>query len=349
MVHAMSVVNRMLQDLDKRHAASESLPGVVQSLPGGAREGVPALRWLAVLVLAALAGGAVYLAWPQLAMREPARVMQKPVVVQEPPVVAANPPPPSAPVPTAVPPAAPSQQPALPARQAAPPASTPAVKPGAAAAPVSAPVQTAAPAPPPRIEKTAASTQKPVPNEPETTAAAPAAEPSIEKHDRKATPQERADSDSQRLAAQATQLARQGRTAEARAVLQEALSRDARQPVLAMLLARMQAEQPDLAPAIATLQAALPAAASQPAYRALYAAILQRAGRHAEAAEQYSAAVQLAPANGVWWMGLGISLEAQGQALPAREAFQRARHAGGLSPEVVDYLDQKLSAPLPVQ
>ena len=70
--------------------------------------------------------------------------------------------------------------------------------------------------------------------------------------------------------------------------------------------------------------------------------MLQRLGRHDDAAGQYRKAAQLAPADGRWWLGLGWCLDAQGNAAESREAFQRARQAGNLSPELLALIDQKL-------
>jgi MSHA biogenesis protein MshN len=74
----------------------------------------------------------------------------------------------------------------------------------------------------------------------------------------------------------------------------------------------------------------------------LRAAIFQRAGRHAEAADGFGAALRASPQQGVWWMGLGISLAADGRTALAREAFGRARASGTLSPELSRYVDSRL-------
>ena len=74
------------------------------------------------------------------------------------------------------------------------------------------------------------------------------------------------------------------------------------------------------------------------------AGVLQRAQRHGEAVEHYQAALKLAPQKGVWWMGLGISLQA-GKHLPeARAAYTRAKTAGGMTPELQAFVDRKLEA-----
>jgi MSHA biogenesis protein MshN len=69
---------------------------------------------------------------------------------------------------------------------------------------------------------------------------------------------------------------------------------------------------------------------------------LQRLNRHAEAADLFASALQSAPGNGVWWMGLGISLAAEGRTDTARDAFSRARASGSLSPELAQYVEQRL-------
>jgi MSHA biogenesis protein MshN len=72
------------------------------------------------------------------------------------------------------------------------------------------------------------------------------------------------------------------------------------------------------------------------------AGILQRANRHKEAADQYQAAVRLQPGNAVWWMGMGISLQADKRNAEAKIAFQRARDSGRLAPELQAFVERRL-------
>ncbi|NHZ38016.1 tetratricopeptide repeat protein [Massilia rubra] len=134
----------------------------------------------------------------------------------------------------------------------------------------------------------------------------------------------------------------QGRTVEAMRLLQAGLALDARQPAMAMLLARMQIDGG--ASGVDTLMASLPAAGGNGEYRAFLAGALQRERRHQEAVEQYQAALRSAPDNGVWWMGLGMSLEAEKRLPEALAAFQRARAAGNLSPELQGFVERKVGA-----
>lgn len=122
--------------------------------------------------------------------------------------------------------------------------------------------------------------------------------------------------------------------------LQMGLGLDPKQPGLAMLLARLQMEKGG--PAIDTLMRTLPHARGNAEYLGFLAAALQRAQRHGEAAEQYQAALKLSPQNAVWWMGLGISLQADKRNAEARDAYSRARDAGTLTPELQSYVERKL-------
>ncbi|NGZ84608.1 tetratricopeptide repeat protein [Duganella sp. SAP-35] len=122
--------------------------------------------------------------------------------------------------------------------------------------------------------------------------------------------------------------------------LRLALGIDPRQPSLAMVLARLQLEKGG--PALQTLLTTLPYAGNNAEYHGFLAGVLQREQRHTEAVQHYRDALRLSPGNGVWWMGLGISLQA-GQHLPeARDAYTRARAANGLTPELQAFIDRKL-------
>ncbi|MBQ5947600.1 tetratricopeptide repeat protein [Massilia sp. ST3] len=130
------------------------------------------------------------------------------------------------------------------------------------------------------------------------------------------------------------------RPEEAMRQLGAALALDARQPALAMLMARLQLERGD--PAVGTLMRTLPYAAGNGDYHAFLAGVLQREERHREAAEHYQAALRTAPQNGVWWMGLGVSLQAEKRDAEAAGAFQRALATGTLSPELQAFVERKL-------
>jgi MSHA biogenesis protein MshN len=124
---------------------------------------------------------------------------------------------------------------------------------------------------------------------------------------------------------------------------QEGLAIDPSQVGLTMILARVQVEQNDQKGALATLERGLPYANTNADYQAFYAAVLQREKRNKEAIDHYVVALAKSPENSVWWMGLGISLQAENRSQEAKEAFSRAKATNGLTPELVAFVNQKLS------
>lgn len=131
-----------------------------------------------------------------------------------------------------------------------------------------------------------------------------------------------------------------GRKGPAMRALQDGLRLDPRQPAMAMLLARLQIEGGTTG--IDTLMRTLPYAQGNGEYHAFLAGALARDERHREAAEQYQAALRSAPGNGVWWMGLGIALQAEKRTAEAAAAYERARQSSNLSPQLRAFVDRKL-------
>jgi MSHA biogenesis protein MshN len=123
----------------------------------------------------------------------------------------------------------------------------------------------------------------------------------------------------------------------------DGLSLDPSQVGLAMILARLQTEKGELRAAIETLERTLPYGAERPDYQAFLAALLQRDQRHKQAIEHYLVALRASPQNGVWWMGVGISLQAENRPADAQEAFKRAKATNALTPELTAFVDGRLS------
>ncbi len=142
-----------------------------------------------------------------------------------------------------------------------------------------------------------------------------------------------------------------GRTGDAERILAEGLALSAQQPQLAVVLARIQAERRDLPGAIETLHSSLrgnvATTSDQAEALALMATLQQGAGQHREAVDAFAAALRQTPQNGAWWIGLGISLAAEGRNAGAREAFERARATPTLAPELLLYVEQRLRAMTP--
>lgn len=129
--------------------------------------------------------------------------------------------------------------------------------------------------------------------------------------------------------------------AQAEQLLRDGLGRGGSQPEFAMAMARIQVERGDGSGALETLQKNLASGRDHAGYRAFLAALLQRQGQHKQAIEHYQAALRLAPTASAL-VGVGISLQAENRLTDAREAFSRAKNRGGLSPELQDFVEQRL-------
>jgi MSHA biogenesis protein MshN len=378
----MSLINDMLRDLDRRQGGSGALPNEVRPLPPeSGRPRWPLLAVLAAAVLA-VAGWLHWAGWPTSApVADAPRTATAPIPVAAPaarqtpaaalpaaePVVKEQAVAPEAPaaldglrmdaslsrLPVA-PPAAPARKtPAVATKEPTPSPPAVAVKTGAPSAASVGATRPAAPAP-------------------ALSAESPAAAGGVEKRPRSETPRERAEQDYRKayallgqgrtsealpllrstLAEDATHasarlalagvLAQSGRQDEALALIEEGLQLEPTRSALALAAARLLAARGAYDRAGQVLSRAASSAQADAEFRAFHAAVLQRLTLHKEAVAEYQAALRLAPQAGVWWMGLGISLEADGRSAEAREAYQRARASGALSAELDRFVEQKL-------
>jgi MSHA biogenesis protein MshN len=360
----MSLINKMLQDLESRDRAAK--PAAAGKLTFGdlrpVRYGKAGSSWLRLLLVLPLlavgiAAGAYYVFVSGDAGRPIVAKVAAPVVA---PLLATSTAPPADADPEPAPAAAAAPAPAQTDTKQPAPVQERVVK----AAPV-----VPAPAPPARRTDTRRAAPPPV-------AAAVAADPEqavIEKHDRPITPEQRAEAQYR----QAAQQVAQGRNEQARATLAAALSifpehhkarelaavvalqsghlneaQDLltqgmqlapRQTIFPRLLARILLEQGMEAQAIATLEGARGAVGADADYLSLLAALYQRAGRHTEAATTYRETIALRTQDARAWLGLGISLEAT-QHADAASAYTRALQLGGLDANLMRYASQRLAA-----
>ncbi|HKI65161.1 MAG TPA: tetratricopeptide repeat protein [Burkholderiales bacterium] len=335
----MSLINRMLQELDRRHAepVADAITQQVEVVAAGRRR--RDLFWLILGLELAVALG--WLAWtsyqlrPQsvvtdLALRsaggvtrtvQPAR--QQPAPVQEPaPVPAAKEPPPPMPA---------VDRPEL-----------------------------------------AQSIERPKPAARRRPAPVAQAQPQVQKRPHARTPAQEAEAEFRR----ALRLLDQGRVSEAEQALRGALAIDpsqaaARQALISLLvdqrrldeaqrllkqalaldptrvrfatvLARILVERDDYDGALEVLRGCKGDVSRDADFNALLGAVLQHTSRPGEAADAYRAALRVAPQAGTAWIGLGLSLEALDHRPEAAEAFRRAVATGSLGKEVRDYAEQQL-------
>jgi MSHA biogenesis protein MshN len=133
----------------------------------------------------------------------------------------------------------------------------------------------------------------------------------------------------------------QRRLDEARKVLQDGLAINAGQAQFATALGRILVERGDYPAALEVLNASRAAGRTSADFDALLGSVLQRMGRHREASEAYQGAVRAAPNNGAAWMGLAISLESLERRPDAADAYRRALASGTLSEDLKSYAEQK--------
>lgn len=136
---------------------------------------------------------------------------------------------------------------------------------------------------------------------------------------------------------------RTGQTSEAENLLAAGAMLDPRYTLFGKLHARLLAQRGDISGALQVLQRGLTGAAGDAEYHALLGALYQRAADHGQAVSAYQAALHLEPNQGVWWMGLAISLEAQQSADEALRAYRRAHDSGHLTGAALEFVQRKIN------
>ena len=140
------------------------------------------------------------------------------------------------------------------------------------------------------------------------------------------------------------QLLQRNDVARALAVAREGVELTPKEPGIAKIYARLQAERGHIDLALATLGPSAPPVSADPEHHAFIAALLQRAGRHPEAVARYRVVLAQVPDHGIWWMGLAISLEAIGKRTDALGAFRRAASSKRVEGAVRQYVNARVAA-----
>ena len=135
-----------------------------------------------------------------------------------------------------------------------------------------------------------------------------------------------------------------GQLDEARRLLEEGLALNPAQAQFAMVLARIHVEQRNYAAAEDVLNASREAGREDAEYQLLLGAVLQRLGRHAEAADALINAVELKKQPAATWVALGVSLEATGKKPQAVEAYRRSLAAATSNQETRSYAEMRIRA-----
>jgi MSHA biogenesis protein MshN len=347
----MSIINQMLRDLDARHASANERTGLPSNLRTLPPEQTPRSKtWL--LPVAGLFVGAL-IAWFVVSQQTVTPVATPPSVAVAPPVAEPQPVP-STPAPV------PEMPAPIPAPKPAPVVKVPAP----AATPVAAPV-------PPPVDKPVGKPAKTVVATPVVTVSV--GEGQIDKQAKVggmsreqaeieyrkgmqaagigdyagAMPPLRRALEIDPRHAKARQallsvLANGRQWDEVKQVAQSGLALDPARSGWAVILARLQHEQGDTDGAVKTLETHAAHAAGDADYQGLFAFMLQKQKRHAEAVQRYQSALGLRPGEGRWWFGLGLALDGAGRIDEAKAAFGKAREVGNLPVDMLGIIEQKL-------
>ena len=369
----VSLINKMLQDLDRRQALGTGAEaGVVRPAAGKAHH----REWFWRIVTLLLTVGVGWVLWTayqmlprplvtDLAFRAFDEARARPKPPERIAIAPAPAPVPNAPAPAAM---APLPAPATPpAEAAAPKAPPPAAESLKLAQEIETPVRE-----PARPAPAAETKSKPMAAAPPA-APAPARKPSVDKRPVPRSANETAEAHFRRAAlflnhgrvseaedqlgaalkadpahAAARQayialLLEQRRVDSARRQLEEALAIEASQPAFAVALARIHAGQKDYRAALQVLDRAGPGTPSAD-FQAMRGAVLQRLGRDAEAIDAFQAAIRGAAQPGTTWIGLAISLETVGRKAEAANAYRKALTDGPLAAEAREYAQARARA-----
>ena len=360
----MSVINKMLQDLDRRQALGAGAEAALVRAPSAKTSGHEWFwRILVVLLTAALA----WMGWVAVQL-----LPRKPLVTElafQAAAEARNRPPVAKPAPAPAPVAAIEEpKPGVDEPKAAPPPAAPVVSEAVRLAmtlETPSKPQAAKPAVPATTKKeTAAPTAQPV-----------AAKPAVDKRERTRTANDTAESHFRRAAlllnhgrvseaeehlvaalradaahaaarqAYVALLLEQRRVDVAQRLLQDALAINPQQPIFALTLARIHTGHREYGAALEVLDGVGSAGAGNADFQAMRGAVLQRIGRHSEAVDAYQTALRGGAAQApTSWIGLGISLETLGRRSEAVTAYRRALAAGPLAPEAREYAESRARA-----
>lgn len=329
----MSLINRMLQDLDKRQADGASVSMLADEVRPLPKRGELSPRFRHALLAIGLAGSLLLL-WqsrPELFSRQSvpanapaalAKADNAPDAAR--PAASADTPPPPAPATEAVPAAA-----AVPEPEASPGG----ISPQAARLPevaATAPIKTVSAAQ--RADHLYAQALRLVEQ-----GRISEAQPLL----RQVLAAESAHADGRLLLA--ATLATGGRSNEAISLLRDGLAISPAHGGMALALARLLDAGGARGEALKTLEAAAGgAAADDPEFRVFLAALLQQQGRHAEAIPHFIAALASDPGRPAWLVGAGISLQAENHLADAAEAFQRVLEGGEAPPTLARLAEQRL-------
>jgi len=136
----------------------------------------------------------------------------------------------------------------------------------------------------------------------------------------------------------------QARRVEAAEQLKQGLDYHPGNTQLALLAARLKIENGDMAGAITVMERALEERQQDAQFYAFLAATYQRDGDYRKSIGAYRQALSRQPGQGIWWMGIAISLENANMKSEALAAYNEALDSGVLAPKLRTYVEGRVAA-----
>lgn len=135
-----------------------------------------------------------------------------------------------------------------------------------------------------------------------------------------------------------------GQRDSAKQLLQDGVARFEQAPSVRLMLARMLVAEQRQTEALALLKQHQPSILADADYFALRAQLAQQAAELPLAVEDYRLLSQYQPQRVEWRMGLAVSLDQSGEADLAREHYQWLRHSAQLNASLQSFVVQRLNA-----
>lgn len=125
-------------------------------------------------------------------------------------------------------------------------------------------------------------------------------------------------------------------------ILLEGLELHPQSAELRLMLARLYSQNTQINQAHDLLSAYSPSALLEPEYLAFRASLAEQINRFTSAKSDYFQLAEAFPDNAKWWLGLAVTLERLGESDAASQAYLNAMNLNQLSSEVSNFVQQRL-------
>lgn len=134
----------------------------------------------------------------------------------------------------------------------------------------------------------------------------------------------------------------ENRIEQAKVVLQQGLATEPQQTDLRLMLAKLLVQQEHPEAAIQLLKEYAPSTIVEPGYYAYRGALAQRLKQFGLAQQDYHALVQAQSSKAKWWLGLAIAQDSQGNVHDALQSYSKADDESQLAPPVLSFVHQRM-------